>query len=117
MKKIGLGLLFIFILNNCKVNTPYDLKGSFSKIGKDYSYKLDIGSDSTFTFGIKVQDARPECTGKILYFLPDSVRLICNEEDVYAMLGNGYLNERENLVKVISRNKLKVRGINLKRQK
>lgn len=105
-------------MSACKSISPDSLSGRFSKVGKDYSYYLNIRTDSTFTFEIKVQGGNPECIGKVFYYPPDSIKLICDEEtEILIMLSNGYMNERERTVEIINKNKLKIGKVKLRRRK
>lgn len=86
-----------------------------SKNGFNYEYTLKLNKDNSFFLSHKVHGANPQCKGQWKQS-EDTIFLTCNEEnEVSIMLSNGYMNEREYTLKVISNNKIKINNIILKR--
>lgn len=63
--------------------------------------------DSTFTLKMKYFEAQPQCIGKWRLVNKNTIKLICNEQEVYAMLTNGYMNERVHRVKILDTQRVK----------
>ncbi len=98
------------------------LCGTFYKLEKkkhfSTSYKLELNSDRTFVFIIKVQDGQPKCNGKWEIIDNEFIVLKCNEiTDVAETLTNAYMSKREHKLTIINKNKIKYNDIVLKRRK
>lgn len=115
MKK---NLLFILIIafTSCKT-VSQSMQGQYYDKGKDYRYDLNLRSDSSFTFSIAVLEGLSTCDGKWHYLSKDIILLSCNEQNLSAKLQRGYMTERERNVIVLSKNKLKIANVILKRRR
>lgn len=112
-------LLFISIIffASCKtVSISQNMQGHYHKEGKDYQYDLTLNNDSTFSFTKKYFEVNSTCQGKWHRISKETLLLKCDEEDLSAKLQSGYMTERERKVIVLSKNKLKVEKVILKRK-
>ena len=97
-----------------------EISGSYytnvEKSGFTTLYTLVLNEDSTFIFSIKTQDGNPKCHGN--WEITDNQFLIlkCEEADMFEALTNGYMSQREHIIQIINKNKLKYKDIVLKRQ-
>lgn len=116
-----LGVFLIFSCNTLKLDKD-NIAGVFCRKGSDkygfkYEYKLELNRDKSFKLVEKMQDANPSCEG-LWSVHNDTIILKCNEvKNVTDMLTNGYMNKREQKVKVMSINKLSLDNIILRRVK
>jgi hypothetical protein len=77
-----------------------------------------LNPDSTFSIVIQVQDAQPQCNGTWEMIDREFILLKCSEDaNPYEMLSSGYMNQKENKLQVINRNKIKFKDVVLKRKK
>ncbi len=103
-------------LDNDNITGVFYKKGS-NKYGFNYEYKLELNKDKSFKLVQKIQDANPSCEGSWSIH-NDTIILKCNEvENITDMLTNGYMNKREQKVKILSINKLNLDDVNLHRVK
>lgn len=124
MKKTIIYLVIIFgLLISCRAQKidQSSICGTFYKLDKDKhfssSYTLELRLDSTFTFIISVQDAKPQCNGKWKIVDNGFIMLNCNEDtNPYEMLSSGYMSQRENKLQIINKNKIKYKDVVLKRK-
>lgn len=106
----------MILLFSCKSTLVYeDLKGEYIREGKDYTYKLKIMGDSTFSLVTQSIHARSGCEGKFRYLSNDTLLLKCNEEPLSAQLARGYMADREKKVIILNKNKLKLGQVVMKR--
>lgn len=96
--------------------------GTFYKLdkGKHFStsYTLELKSDSTFVFIIKVKDGQPQCDGIWEIVNDKYILLKCGEiTDITETLTNGYMSKREHEINIINKNKLRYNDVVLKRKK
>ncbi len=112
-------LLFIsmIFLASCKtVSISQNMQGHYHKEGKDYQYDLTLNNDSTFFFTKKYFEVNSTCQGKWQRISKDTLLLKCGEEDLSAKLQSGYMTERERKVILLSKSKLKIEKVILKRK-
>jgi hypothetical protein len=112
-------LLFIpmIVFASCKtVSMSQNMQGQYYKEGKDYQYSLSLNNDSSFTSTKKYFEVNSTCRGKWQRISKDTFLLKCSEEDLSAKLQSGYMTERERKVIVLSKNKLKIDKVILKRK-
>lgn len=112
---------FLFIsmifFASCKtVSISQNMQGHYFKQGKDYQYGLTLNNDSSFIFTKKYFEVNSTCQGKWRRMSKDTLILKCGEDDLSAKLQSGYMTERERKVIVLSKNKLKVDKVILKRK-
>jgi hypothetical protein len=108
----------MFLVVSCKtVAVSQNMQGEFHKKGKDYHFNLVLKKDNTFSLTQKSYEANSECDGKWQHFSGDTLLLKCNDvEDVLARLQSGYIIEREKKVIVLSKNRLMIGNVTLKRK-
>lgn len=124
MKKIFPCTIVFLIFLSCRAlnigNVP--ITGTFYKrgenLGFNFEYKLELKEDGTFYLEEKLMDANPQCKGKWERVGKDSILLKCDSiANVNEMLTNGYMNSREQILKIVSKDGLKYKEIVLKRIK
>ena len=106
----------IFFVSCKTVSISQSMQGRYHKEGKDYRYSLSLNNDSSFTFTKKYFEVNSTCQGKWQRIAKDTLLLKCGETDLSARLQGGYMTERERKVIVLSKNKLKIDKIILKRE-
>jgi hypothetical protein len=107
----------MIVFASCKtVSISQSMQGHYYKEGKDYQYELTLNNDSSFTFTKKYFEVNSTCQGKWQRIAKDTLLLKCGEEDLSAKLQSGYMTERERKVIVLSKNKLKIGKVILKRK-
>jgi len=116
MKNTFLPILIIVFASCKSVAISQNIEGQFFKVGKDYQYSLVLNKDSSFSLTQKYFEVNSSCKGKWQYLSADTILLKCNEEDLSAKLQSGYMSEREKKVFVVSKKKLKLGGIVLKKE-
>lgn len=99
----------------CKtLQTDNRLSGEYHDKGKDYEYNLTLRADNSFELQLNYQDARPRCEGNWKIIGNKTINLQCEEvSDVTETLSNGYMNEREHDLEIVSVKKLKFKGVTL----
>ncbi|HEX8575495.1 MAG TPA: hypothetical protein VF677_04295 [Flavobacterium sp.] len=122
MNILVLLLGFTFSCSTSTVISNNDLKGNFYGISAGHipntsiQYFLELNADNTFNLKINGHDYRPECTGKWQQ-KSDTIILKCNEEkDIGIVLSSGYMNQREFMIKVKNKKKLKLDKVVLNRK-
>lgn len=88
-------IVLCLYLSGC---SPYQefFYGTYEASGRDFTYRLSLRSDSTFTLLERVQDGRPECSGQWRLIAKDTVLLKCSDvESLSNKLSNGYMSKRE----------------------
>ena len=117
MKKSLLLLLLLCIFVSCKTQ-KIDLSGTYSHVNRIIGYTIIIKNDSTFSFSINVQDGVPKCEGVWRMTDYNHIELKCEEvSDISEMLTNGYMSEREHVIEIIGKNKIKYKDVILRRTK
>ena len=108
---------FLFIC--CKtLQTDNNLLGEYFSKGKDYEYILMLQGDYSFELQLKYQDASPKCTGSWKLVGDKLISLQCKEfSDITETLTNGYMSEREHNLEIINSNRLKFKGVILRKRK
>ena len=123
MRKIILIISSIVFLFSCFVTKKIkdiDLCGSFYAIAKGHyntsvQYNLNLQPNG-FSLNVKGQDYNLECTGSWLK-KGDTLFLKCKEEkDIGILLSNGYMQQRDRTIKILTRNKLELDKVILFRQ-
>lgn len=89
--------------------------GHYYKKGKDYQYDLTLGNDSSFTFTKKYFEVNSTCMGKWVRVSKDTILLKCGTADLAEQLQSGYMIEREKNVIILSRKKIMIDKVILKR--
>lgn len=84
------------------------VSGNYSAEGKDYLYELNLQPDSSFTLVLKYFEVRSSCKGKYSFLTNSSILLKCTDEDAVSKLQRGYMTDRERVVQVIKRNRLRL---------
>ena len=105
--------LFATLLTSCSAQKSID--GSYTKVGKGLRYDLELKRDSTFKFVYRVSGITSECEGKWYHVSEDTFTLKCNDASVEEMLVRGYMSERERKVLALSRSRLKLGDVILKK--
>lgn len=110
-------ITFTFVC--CKtIKTDNTLFGEYYSKGKDYEYKLRLRDNNVFDLHIKYQDANPQCEGVWKLMGNRVINLQCGEvSDITETLSNGYMNEREHNLEIMSNRKLKFKGVTLIKRK
>ena len=107
----------MIFLASCKtVSISQNIPGQYYKEGKDYQYDLRLNTDNSFILTQKYFEVNSTCRGKWQYLSHDTLLLKCNDEDLSAKLQSGYMTEREKNIIVLSRNKLKIGNVIVKRK-
>ena len=123
MKIRVLMLLLIFCVGctTCKDISNKNLTGNFSGLskgkieGSNTQYSLELKKDNTFNLSIKGHDFNPKCVG-VWERKSDSLILKCSDiESIADKLSNGYMNQREFLIRITNKNKLLLDKLVLKR--
>ncbi len=111
-----------FSCSTSKTISNSDFTGSFYGTSAGHipntsvQYFLELNTDITFNLKINGHDYLPQCTGQ-WERKGDTIFLKCNEEkDIGIMLSNGYMNQREFMVEIKNKNKLKLDKTVLKRK-
>jgi hypothetical protein len=106
----------IFLCSSCS-NTLYrSVKGTYDGRGKDFYYSLSI-DDSSFILTQKYFEANSSCKGSWQRLTNDTILLRCDDVDISVKLQSGYMSERERKVIVLTKNKIQVGTVILKRIK
>lgn len=113
MKKTLLLFTLAFILFSCK--STVSLFGTYSKKGADYYYELILNNDSTFVHKHGSLGFKSKCEGKWKLISKDSIQLYCNEEELYAHLQSGYMNDRHPII-LVKGKRLKSGNVVMKKQ-
>lgn len=122
--KILILVLLIFCIgcSTYKNVSDDDLIGSFYGLskgqiqGSNTQYDLELKEDSVFILSIKGHDFNPRCDG-VWKHTADILILECSDnESIAEKLSNGYMNQREFVIKIKNRNKLKLDNLILKRK-
>ncbi len=117
---------FIILLSSCASlkQEKIDMSGSFYGTsqglhkGSYDQYFLKLKRDSTFVYEYKIHMSRPKCEGRWKFVNSNSIELKCNKaENVTDMLSGGYMNQREYIIKILSKKKLLLNNVKLKRKK
>lgn len=108
-------LYFVILCAGCttyKNISDTDLIGSFSGLskgkiqGSNTHYDLELKKGNDFFLSIKGHDFSPKCNGT-WELRNDTLFLKCdNTETITQKLSNGYMNQREFILKVQNKNKL-----------
>lgn len=109
-------IIAIVFFSSCSHALYRSVKGTYNGSGKDFFYSLSI-NDSSFFLTQKYFEANSTCKGKWQRIPNDTLLLKCDEVDISAKLQSGYMSEREKKVIVLSRNKIQVGTVILKRVK
>lgn len=112
-------LILTIMFASCKSVAIFkNVEGQYYKSGKDYQYSLNLNKDNSFILTQKYFEVNSTCNGKWQNLSADTILLKCDvEEDITAKLQSGYMTEREKKVLVLSKNKLKLGKVILKRKK
>lgn len=114
-------ILLMFFLSCGTLNIQsLPITGTFYKQGKrlgfNYEYKLNLKSDGSFYLQEKLKDASPRCEGKWEMVGKDHILLKCDSvTNINEMLTNGFMNSRENMLKIVSKDRLEYKEVVLKR--
>lgn len=96
------------------------IEGIFSgmrkTMGFKYQYILELNQNGTFYFRIIVQDAMPQCRGKWRLENNKFIILDCYEALAWEKMTNGYMNNRNYIIKILNKDKLKCDNVVLKRK-
>lgn len=123
MKKVILYTIIVFLVFlSCRsLNVgSFPITGTFYKQGKslgfNFEYKLELREDGSFYLEEKLKDANPRCEGRWEIDGKDSILLKCDSvTNLNEMLTNSYMNNREQMLKMLSRNRLEYKNAVLKR--
>ena len=86
--------------------------------GKDFEHNLLLKTDSTFVLQRKYIDTNPKCEGIWFYKSPNTILLKCTDnEELIEKLSTGYMSQRDNTIVIVTKNKLKLENVVLKRKK
>ncbi|WP_207515617.1 hypothetical protein [Longitalea luteola] len=111
-------LILAAVLTCCKtVSVSKDLSGHYFKAGKDYKYSLLLNKDSSFALTQKYLEVYSTCKGKWQYLSTDTILLMCDDEDLSVKLQSGYMTERKKRVILVTKSKVKLGQVTLKRQR
>ncbi len=114
--KYFLSAILVFSIAQCgTLRELENLGGVYSKSGKDYNYTLKLNKDSSFYFSQKYYEVNTVCHG-IWQLSADTILLQCAEEDLAAKLQRGYMGKRNLKAIVLSKNKLKLGEVLLRKQ-
>lgn len=116
--KNGLIILLVatFLCTSCS-NTLYrSVNGLYGGSGKDFYYSLSI-DDSSFILTQKYFEVNSACKGSWLRLTNDTILLRCDDVDISAKLQSGYISEREKKAVMLSKKKLQIGTVILKRTK
>lgn len=102
------------LLTSC-ISYSQNLKGEYYKQGKDFRYELTL-NDSSFILTQKYFEVNSTCNGKWNYVSKDTIFLRCEEVDKSAKFESGYMNERERKIILISKKKMKLGNVILKKK-
>lgn len=119
MKKV-IQIFYISIIFLCckTIQTDNILYGEYYKKGKDYEYRLILQNDKSFELEIKYQDINPKCIGNWKFVEENIIFLQCKEtSEITESLSSSYMYEREYNLDVISKKKLKFKGVILTKVK
>lgn len=116
MRNNFLLLLMIFFAGCKSVAISRNVNGLYYKKGKDYQYSLTLNKDGSFVLTQKYFEVNSTCKGRWQNISADTILLKCDEEDLSAKLQSGYMIERKKKVNVVSKNKIKIGKVTLKRQ-
>lgn len=122
--KVLIYILITATLTSCgslkTVEAP--ITGTFVKEGRNlgfnYAYKVELREDGTFYLEERLQDAKPKCSGRWTANSVNCIRLQCDSLlNLNELLSNGYMSTRDQMVKVLTRNRLLYKKVVLKRVK
>lgn len=109
-------LLFMVGFSACSAQEK--LIGKYSNKGKDFFYELELNADSTFILTQKQLEVTSKCQGTWESLSDGLLLLKCSEvKDVIEKLTSGYMSEREKRATVLSRKKIKLQQVVLRRVK
>ena len=111
MKRLCLFICFII----CFAGSKAQHTGIFVKKGKDFLYKLELRSDSTFKLDKRYFEANSSCAGTWSMYTRDSIQLKCLEQNLSDKLSSGYLNKRIQFARVSGRRHLVLGNVRLTR--
>jgi len=106
-------LLFVCALSDHAFS---QLAGHYFNNGRDHKYSLDLGPDSTFNFRKQFFEVDSKCTGKWQRVSNDTIILKCSESTLDEKLQYGYMNQRKIYVLILSRSRLKVGTVIMRKQ-
>ncbi|MCI1720030.1 MAG: hypothetical protein LKM37_03275 [Bacteroidales bacterium] len=116
-------MLGSFVICNAQKIEQRAMCGIFDKcVNRKYFnietfYSLELNADSTFTFVINHQDARPKGVGKWKIIDTCFISLELEEPSVEECLTSGYMSERKIKMRIININKIKYKDVILKRKR
>ncbi len=120
MKILIQTLYILFFFTGCRT-LPMDnnFYGEYYNKGKDYEYRLILQQDpNTFKLELKYQDTNPKCIGRWKLEGEKIIHLQCEEvSELSKILSNGYMNERDYKLEIISNKKLKFKKVVLTKVK
>lgn len=102
MRSLFLLIVFFTYCADLKAQQP----GVYAKKGKDFTYRLELRSDSTFELTKQYFEGRALCTGTWKMYGRDSIKLQCGEVTLAEKLSSGYINDRTEYIKVRGRKTL-----------
>lgn len=114
--KYFLTTIIILCFTTCKtVYKLNNIEGVYSKSGKDFIYTLNLHKDSSFHLSQKYYEVNSFCQGR-WQLSADTILLLCADEDLVAKLQSGYLTQRKWKVIVMSKNKLKLGSVIMRKK-
>lgn len=115
MNKVLLFIIVAFV--SCKSsNVGNSVEGKYNNKGKYHNYSLILINDNTFIYKKHDLDVDKSCSGKWHYINQDTILILCDEESVIHQITTGYMQERENEVIIVSRNKIKINKLFYKKE-
>ena len=90
--------------------------GNYIYKGSDFTYSLQINSDSTFELRKHYYETPGRCKGKWRFLNNNLLELSCFDGDLAERLTRGYMSKRIDTV-AVSRNRITLNGIPMRRVK
>src|SRR5829696_5911565 len=108
---------FLFV-NICILSNDVlsQLPGNYSRKGKDFTYRLNLNSDSTFNFHQTYFESDSKCVGKWHIISNNTILLKCAEGSLPEQLQSGYMSQRDIYGLIINKRKIRVGNEKLRKQ-
>ena len=89
----------------------------YSKSGRDFNHSLTLSKDSTFVFVKQYFEVNSKCQGRWHYITKNTLLLVCDTENLTAMLSGGHIPEKKLKAYLLGYRKVRLQNVILTRAK
>ena len=108
-------LIISLLLSGCAASLSQNsVVGNYYTKGKNYSYSLQLNTDSTFQLIIQDMEVKSSCDGTWRMVGDDTILLKCFPPNPSEQLQGGYMSNRERKIAVLNNRKLRIDNLVLK---